>query len=241
MKCGENKMCLNQECINIPTKGFCKYDCNGNGICNSLGECSCFDGYNPPYCDKFSFLSTFIFFLLLCSLIAISVTLLHRYRERIQTWWIVHQRTNAIKKRAKSTTFKLDKPTMRNNRNTNINFDLKNLEISSPIPINNNNLNNDTNQITINPNQLDFTNENINKLWDSNPNDIRPEKMNKFVQLPPTSNQKIEPIRKAPPPPPLARPNNQSNLCNESNIETSSNFSQSNKPSVSKIREKFEI
>lgn len=48
-------MCVNQKCMSVaslrkqgPT---CPHDCNGNGVCNSLGHCHCKDGFAPPYCD----------------------------------------------------------------------------------------------------------------------------------------------------------------------------------------------
>lgn len=260
VKCGENKMCLNQRCVQV-LGTLCKYDCNNNGICNSLGQCHCFDGYHPPYCDRFSFLSSFLFFLFICSFIACTVFLTYHYRERIHTWWIVKQRTVAIRKRAKSASFKLDKSKLkiRNRQNpNNINFDLKNLEISSPIPINDEQ---NKNQTTIGFGQtastsIDYTtNDNLNRLWDSTKaTDIRPEQINKFVQLP-NRNNIIAPVRKAPPIPTnqnRTRSNqattsqsntNQSSiqsnsLCKESSIDAT-NISHSNQ--VAELREKFEL
>ncbi|XP_055908941.1 disintegrin and metalloproteinase domain-containing protein 12 isoform X2 [Eupeodes corollae] len=56
-KCGENKMCVGQKCIGIEdlrSSGFgveCPENCNGNGICNSKGNCHCNEGYAPPFCN----------------------------------------------------------------------------------------------------------------------------------------------------------------------------------------------
>jgi hypothetical protein len=54
-KCGEGKVCRSQQCISLKTfKRERKVpdcpDCNGNGVCNSKGNCHCDDGYAPPYC-----------------------------------------------------------------------------------------------------------------------------------------------------------------------------------------------
>lgn len=252
VRCGESRMCVNQQCVPVPAS-VCRYDCNGNGICNSLGQCACFDGYQPPYCDRFSFLSSVVFFLFVCALVAVGVALAHHYKERIQTWWIVRQRTAEIKKRAKNTSFKFDKSKIARNRNANINFDLKNLEISSPNSIQiDENKNVNPAGITVNP--ADFSNENINRLWDSKAAaEVRPELINKFVQQP----NRIAPVRKAPPAPPPApptqrstsrsipqppstgRPSNQSSIQSNSLCKEQPDAAQSNQ--VSKIRQKFEI
>ena len=241
VRCGESRMCVNQQCVPVPAS-FCQYDCNGNGICNSLGQCSCYDGYHPPYCDRFSFLSSVLFFLFVCALVAIGVVFVHHYKERIQTWWIVKQRTAEIKKRAKNTSFKFDKSKLARNRNANINFDLKNLEISSPIQIDENK--NVNPGITVNP--VDYSNENINRLWESRAAEVRPELINKFVQQQPN---RIAPVRKAPPAPPTPsrsappaggqQPSIQSNSLCKADSSIGAEASRSNQ--VSKIRQNFEI
>lgn len=55
-KCGNGKMCVNQKCMsveNLRTSGKsaeCPENCNGNGICNSNGNCHCDKGFKPPEC-----------------------------------------------------------------------------------------------------------------------------------------------------------------------------------------------
>ncbi|XP_014254247.1 disintegrin and metalloproteinase domain-containing protein 28 [Cimex lectularius] len=53
-KCAEGKMCVGQKCLAVEslTAGTaCKNNCNGNGVCNSLGHCHCNPGYAPPFCQ----------------------------------------------------------------------------------------------------------------------------------------------------------------------------------------------
>ncbi|XP_011202670.2 disintegrin and metalloproteinase domain-containing protein 12 [Bactrocera dorsalis] len=55
-KCGEDKMCVNQKCLTIErvrATGLgrqCPDNCNGNGVCNSLGNCHCHVGYSGTTC-----------------------------------------------------------------------------------------------------------------------------------------------------------------------------------------------
>lgn len=57
-KCGEQKMCVNQQCMDIEYLNDwgvgmqCKEDCNGNGVCNSQGHCHCNDGFGGEVCNK---------------------------------------------------------------------------------------------------------------------------------------------------------------------------------------------
>lgn len=48
-------MCVNQKCMEVSDvraqNKYCKNDCNGNGVCNSKGNCHCKTGYAPPYCE----------------------------------------------------------------------------------------------------------------------------------------------------------------------------------------------
>lgn len=49
------QMCVNQKCMAVDSLraniNKCPQDCNGNGVCNSLGHCHCRDGFAPPFCD----------------------------------------------------------------------------------------------------------------------------------------------------------------------------------------------
>ncbi|GAB1603951.1 disintegrin and metalloproteinase domain-containing protein 12-like [Argonauta hians] len=53
-KCGDGKICVEQQCKAIQKLAFpdCPKGCNGHGVCNSRGNCHCDAGYGPPYCDK---------------------------------------------------------------------------------------------------------------------------------------------------------------------------------------------
>ncbi|KAG7480703.1 hypothetical protein MATL_G00059070 [Megalops atlanticus] len=53
-KCGENKVCLNYQCVSVEVL---KYDCDiqnkchGHGVCNSNKHCHCDNGWAPPNCE----------------------------------------------------------------------------------------------------------------------------------------------------------------------------------------------
>ncbi|XP_046591917.1 uncharacterized protein LOC107216740 isoform X1 [Neodiprion lecontei] len=59
-KCGTDKMCLNQKCVPVAEVKLstpagneaCPNNCNGNGVCNSLGHCHCNPGFPPPLCNE---------------------------------------------------------------------------------------------------------------------------------------------------------------------------------------------
>ncbi|KAI4460565.1 adam a disintegrin and metalloprotease domain [Holotrichia oblita] len=54
-KCGNNSMCVNQTCLSVESLRAvgprCPNNCNGNGVCNSLGHCHCKDGFGSPTCE----------------------------------------------------------------------------------------------------------------------------------------------------------------------------------------------
>jgi hypothetical protein len=55
--CGKGKMCRHQKCVPVRSVKKDKKviecpDCNGNGVCNSKGQCHCNDGWAPPFCNK---------------------------------------------------------------------------------------------------------------------------------------------------------------------------------------------
>ncbi|ALC45519.1 Neu3, partial [Drosophila busckii] len=57
-KCGNNSMCVNQQCLavqQVHQMGMgarCPEDCNGNGICNSRAHCHCDVGFGGESCNK---------------------------------------------------------------------------------------------------------------------------------------------------------------------------------------------
>lgn len=46
-------MCVGQKCLPVGSlvkSSACHNNCNGNGVCNSLGHCHCNSGFAPPVC-----------------------------------------------------------------------------------------------------------------------------------------------------------------------------------------------
>ncbi|KAK3864746.1 hypothetical protein Pcinc_029603 [Petrolisthes cinctipes] len=51
--CGEAKMCVGHECVNVPPPtGDCSAGCSGRGVCNSLDHCHCSPGFGTPDCSS---------------------------------------------------------------------------------------------------------------------------------------------------------------------------------------------
>jgi hypothetical protein len=50
-------MCVNQKCMAVDSlrMASCDNNCNGHGVCNSIGECHCEVGYAPPDCTSAGF------------------------------------------------------------------------------------------------------------------------------------------------------------------------------------------
>lgn len=113
-KCGEGKMCVNQKCMAVSSLragtasaiGACPQNCNGNGVCNSRGNCHCNPGFAPPLCDypgtggskdsgpatdpnagrKFVF-GLYIFFLGIVPSVAIVALAMYYIRPLVKHWW----------------------------------------------------------------------------------------------------------------------------------------------------------
>ncbi|XP_030058373.1 disintegrin and metalloproteinase domain-containing protein 9-like [Microcaecilia unicolor] len=54
-KCGNDKICLTQKCVHIQTLQLScdpKLNCNGHGVCNSIGKCHCDAGWSLPSCHS---------------------------------------------------------------------------------------------------------------------------------------------------------------------------------------------
>jgi len=55
-RCGEDSLCVNQKCMPVANLKIgplsCPNNCNGHGVCNSLGHCHCDSSWAPPYCES---------------------------------------------------------------------------------------------------------------------------------------------------------------------------------------------
>ncbi|KAK3094656.1 hypothetical protein FSP39_004580 [Pinctada imbricata] len=52
-KCAEKKICVNHKCQSLSKLKIksCP-DCNDHGVCNSIGQCHCSEGFAPPNCNE---------------------------------------------------------------------------------------------------------------------------------------------------------------------------------------------
>ncbi|XP_032185028.1 disintegrin and metalloproteinase domain-containing protein 32-like isoform X8 [Mustela erminea] len=54
--CDTGRICINHECVDatevISAAVFCSEKCGGHGVCNSNETCYCFEGYQPPFCER---------------------------------------------------------------------------------------------------------------------------------------------------------------------------------------------
>ncbi|XP_021537230.1 disintegrin and metalloproteinase domain-containing protein 32-like [Neomonachus schauinslandi] len=54
--CDIGRVCINRECVEsrilMDYSNLCSQQCRGHGVCTSNETCHCFDGYQPPYCER---------------------------------------------------------------------------------------------------------------------------------------------------------------------------------------------
>ncbi|XP_044926901.1 disintegrin and metalloproteinase domain-containing protein 32 isoform X1 [Mustela putorius furo] len=54
--CDIGRICINHECVDATDVAnaavFCSKKCGGHGVCNSNETCYCFEGYQPPFCER---------------------------------------------------------------------------------------------------------------------------------------------------------------------------------------------
>lgn len=186
-KCGENKMCLNQRCTsveNLKSVKACSNDCSGNGLCDNLGVCHCFDGYTGLDCEQplphlyYLTLALYIIFLCILPLTFFAAFIIYYFHSNIKIWWILRGRKSTIKSRAKQRN------RSKGQHLNTANLNLKSLQISSPLPQSDNQW--------PNPDQ-------VRPLPDNSappPPDNRPQS-----SLGQPQPMKIVPARPAPPPP----------------------------------------
>lgn len=103
-KCGDEKICLKKKCVpmSLVASPSCP-DCHGNGVCNSLGQCHCNEGFAPPTCDEPGhggslhsgpvkiqevnglLIGLLVFFLVICPIVIIIVAVINR-KKLIYYW-----------------------------------------------------------------------------------------------------------------------------------------------------------
>ncbi|XP_033757485.1 LOW QUALITY PROTEIN: disintegrin and metalloproteinase domain-containing protein 12-like [Pecten maximus] len=112
-KCGDKKICLSNKCTPLSRLRISPCpNCHGNGVCNSMGQCHCNEGFGPPYCNgpghggsthsgpmktlednslligMLVFFAVFVIHCLLC-------LFAYYHREKLTKWW--NQRASALK------------------------------------------------------------------------------------------------------------------------------------------------
>ncbi|XP_059048466.1 disintegrin and metalloproteinase domain-containing protein 19, partial [Achroia grisella] len=114
-KCGENKMCLKQKCVDVESvrkmiarkeSSVIPSNCSGHGVCNSEGHCHCDVGFGPPLCalpgpggsfdsgpasdpsvQRNFMVAMYIIFLGIIPSIVIVLFLIHYSRHNVLHWW----------------------------------------------------------------------------------------------------------------------------------------------------------
>lgn len=141
--CGDNKLCRNQKCIpiiDVLNENWCPSDCNGNGICDNTGVCHCNDGTIGTSCYQF-FGANFHLSLLLYMImffgpiVAIIVLATNYYRKQIKIWWFLHNRMIALRNKARMPNHQRRMAQHANGQK---------IGISEPIPLNHQNLTNNS-------------------------------------------------------------------------------------------------
>ncbi|XP_058525767.1 disintegrin and metalloproteinase domain-containing protein 32-like [Ochotona princeps] len=55
-KCDDQRICVNQVCVEVKyvknASQHCAQKCHGHGMCTSLNQCHCSNGYLPPNCER---------------------------------------------------------------------------------------------------------------------------------------------------------------------------------------------
>lgn len=110
-KCGSRKMCVSQQCRDIGSLGLPKCpNCNGHGVCNSLGQCHCDPFYAPPFCERAGnggsehsgpteifrpnvglIVGMCFFFLVILPLVTVLAFCGYRHHEKIKRFWLAQQ------------------------------------------------------------------------------------------------------------------------------------------------------
>ncbi|CAH2059244.1 unnamed protein product, partial [Iphiclides podalirius] len=114
-KCGDDKMCLNQKCVDIEAirtaiakkeTAVCPSNCSGHGVCNSEGHCHCDVGFAPPLCalpgpggsydsgpatdssiQRNFMIAMYVIFLGILPTILLVLFLVYYSRHNVMVWW----------------------------------------------------------------------------------------------------------------------------------------------------------
>uniref|UniRef100_A0A6P8I559 Zinc metalloproteinase-disintegrin-like atrase-A n=1 Tax=Actinia tenebrosa TaxID=6105 RepID=A0A6P8I559_ACTTE len=116
-KCGDEKVCLGQECVNVTqlylSNPKCPGDCSSHGVCNNEGDCFCDDGWGGRDCSKNiglagqSKLAGYVILVFLCIALVAGCVGGFIFRDQLKTKW--QERQQSRQKRYRSVE---GKPTL---------------------------------------------------------------------------------------------------------------------------------
>lgn len=146
--CGADKMCLKHKCVPLndvlyADSTWCPSDCNGNGICDNVGRCHCFDGTIGTSCYQLFgsnfHLSVFLYMIFFfVPLVGLLVFAMKRYKSQIKIWWFLHNKNRVLRDKARASHTNQQQHQFQSIRSTAYEAGNQKVSISEPRPLSSN-------------------------------------------------------------------------------------------------------